>query len=81
MFVTDDKIPIPVARYYVHSNIELRIPSDGGGGGGGGGEGGGEKGWNGREGEFVIPADRPVPIDCARKMLESCLLECHANSC
>ena len=80
MFVTDDKIPIPVARYYVHSNIELRIPSDGGGGGGGG-VGGGEKGWNGREGEFVIPADRPVPIDCARKMLESCLLECHANSC
>ena len=34
MFVTDDKIPIPVARYYVHSNIELRIPSDGGRGGG-----------------------------------------------
>ena len=33
MFVTDDKIPIPVARYYVHSDIELRIPSDGGGGG------------------------------------------------
>ena len=35
MFVTDDKIPIPVARYYIHSNIELRIPEDGGRGGGG----------------------------------------------
>ena len=75
MFVTDDKIPIPVARYYIHSNIEiLRIPEDGGGGVGEGG--GGERGWNGREGEFVIPVDRPVPTDCARKRLESCLLEC-----
>ena len=54
---------------------------EGGGGGRGGGEGGGEKGWNGRGVEFVIPVDRPVPIDCVRKMLESCLLECHANSC
>ena len=53
----------------------------GGGGGVGGVEGEGEKGWNGREVEFVIPVDRPVPIDCVRKMLESCLLECHANSC
>ena len=52
-----------------------------GGRGGEGGEGGGEKGWNGREGQFVIPVDRPVPINCTRKMPESCLLECHANSC
>ena len=45
-------------------------------GGGGWVRGGGESGWNGREGEFVIPVDRPVPTDCARKRLESCLLEC-----
>ena len=77
MFVTDDKIPIPVARYHIHSDIEIRIPEDGGLGEGGGDE----RGWNGREVEFVIPVDRPVPIDCVRKMLESCLLECHANSC
>ena len=76
MFVTDDKIPIPVARYHIHSDIEIRIPEAVAG------EGGWvERGWNGREGEFVIPVDRPVPIDCARKMRESCLLECHANSC
>ena len=31
--------------------------------------------------EFVIPVDRPAPMDCVRKMLESCLLECHVNSC
>ena len=79
MFVTDDKIPITVARCYIYSSIELRIPEDGGLGEGGGG--GGERGWNGREGQFVIPVDRPVPINCARKMPESCLLECHANSC
>ena len=30
--------------------------------GGGGGEGEGEKGWNGREVEFVISVDRPVPM-------------------
>jgi len=77
MFVTDDNIPIPVARYHIHGDIELRIPEDGAGGGGGWGE----RGWNGREGEFVIPVNRPVPIDCARKMRESCLLECHAKSC
>ena len=65
MFVTDNRIPEWM----------------GGGGGVGGVEGEGEKGWNGREVEFVIPVDRPVPIDCVRKMLESCLLECHANSC
>ena len=57
-----------------------RIP-EWGRGRGGGGEGEGERGWNGREVELVIPVDRPVPIDCVRKMLESCSLECHANSC
>lgn len=36
MFVTDDKIPIPVARYHIHSDIEIRIPEDGEGGEGGG---------------------------------------------
>lgn len=48
MFVTDDKIPIPVARYHIHSDIEIRIPEDVAGGGGWV-----ERGWNGREGEFV----------------------------
>ena len=78
MFVTDDKIPIPVARYYIHSDMHRIKNSRRWGLGEGGGD---ERGWNGREGEFLIPVDRPVPIDCARKMLESCLLECHANSC
>ena len=35
MFVTDDKIPIPVARYHIHSDIEIRIPEDVAGEGGG----------------------------------------------
>ena len=78
MFVTDDKLIYPsLAIIYTVTCIELRIPEDGGLGEGGGDE----RGWNGREVEFVIPVDRPVPIDCVRKMLESCLLECHANSC
>ena len=45
MFVTDDKIPIPVARYHIHSDREIRIPEDGVGGRGVGRE---RMEWEGR---------------------------------